>query len=45
MLKQTFKSSVFDLSVPEFLKRLQCEEALEGQLTLLSCEVVGDPSK
>ena len=33
----------YELSSPEFLKRLQCEDALEGEVSRLSCEVVGDP--
>ena len=35
----------YDLSSPEFLKRLQCEDALEGENARLSCQVIGDPGK
>lgn len=33
----------YDLSAPEFLKRLQCLDGLEGQETVISCQVIGDP--
>lgn len=33
----------YDLSAPEFLKRLQCEDAQEGEPSRLSCTIVGDP--
>ena len=33
----------YELSSPEFLKRLQCEEALEGESARLSCQVIGEP--
>jgi hypothetical protein len=33
----------YELSSPEFLKRLQCEEALEGENARLSCQVIGEP--
>lgn len=35
----------YDISSPEFLKRLQCEDAVEGERATLSCQVVGDPGK
>lgn len=39
-----FKKLVpYDLSAPEFLKRLQCLDGLEGQETVISCQVIGDP--
>ena len=33
----------YELSMPEFLKRLQCENAEEGDKSCLYCEVIGDP--
>lgn len=39
-----FKKLVpYDLNAPEFLKRLQCLDGLEGQETVISCQVIGDP--
>lgn len=39
-----FKHMVpYELSMPEFLKRLQCEDVKEGQDALLTCQVIGDP--
>jgi hypothetical protein len=33
----------YDISAPEFLKRLQCEDATETERACLSCQVIGDP--
>ena len=33
----------YDISIPEFLKRLQCSECNENEVGLLSCTVIGDP--
>jgi hypothetical protein len=33
----------YEISSPEFLKRLQCEDAQEGELARLVCQVIGDP--
>ena len=39
-----FKKLVpYELSSPEFLKRLKCEDAQEGDSASLTCEVIGDP--
>ena len=33
----------YDISIPEFLKRLQCSECNENEVGILSCTVIGDP--
>ena len=33
----------YEISIPEFLKRLQCSEANEHENVSLSCTVIGDP--
>ena len=33
----------YDISIPEFLKRLQCSECSEHETGILSCIVIGDP--
>jgi hypothetical protein len=39
-----FKKMVtYDLTTPEFVKRLQCTNSEEGEDTILSCIVIGDP--
>jgi hypothetical protein len=44
MSENKFNSLVpYELSGPEFLKRLQCEDALEGEPASLTCQVIGDP--
>ncbi|RNA34764.1 muscle M-line assembly unc-89-like [Brachionus plicatilis] len=42
--ENNFKNLVpYDLSSPEFLKRLQCLDAVEDQETAISCQVIADP--
>ena len=42
--ENAFKKLVpYELSSPEFLKRLQCDEAQEGNTARLACQVIGDP--
>lgn len=42
--KHSFSHLVpYELSSPEFLKRLQCQDATEGEKSRLSCQVIGDP--
>ncbi|CAF0740265.1 unnamed protein product [Brachionus calyciflorus] len=33
----------YDLTIPEFLRRLQCLDGVEGEETLITCQVIGDP--
>jgi hypothetical protein len=33
----------YDISIPEFLKRLQCSETNEHEIATLCCIVIGDP--
>lgn len=35
----------YDISSPEFLQRLQCEEGQEGESVSLTCQIIGDPCK
>jgi hypothetical protein len=32
-----------DVTIPEFLKRLQCSDVSEGDKAHLKCQVIGDP--
>jgi hypothetical protein len=34
-----------DVTIPEFLKRLQCSDVSEGEKAHLLCQVIGDPGK
>jgi hypothetical protein len=34
----------YEVTVPEFLKRLQCSDVSEGQDAYLNAQVIGDPS-
>ena len=44
MAQHSFNHIVqYELSSPDFLKRLQCEETLEGENARLSCQVIGEP--
>lgn len=33
----------YDITIPEFLKRLQCSEANQNENATLNCVVIGDP--